>query len=73
MNTGKILKERLNERDLVWISYLAKGYTAKMLSEAIGIPESSINQTLYLIQLKAGARNRTQLVAQCARYKLIKV
>ena len=65
------LKDKLNDRDILWLDYLAKGYQSNEIAEKLSVSRVTVDDSIARLLLKMGARNRIQAVAMATKKRLI--
>jgi DNA-binding NarL/FixJ family response regulator len=65
------IKSRLSEMDIVWLKFLVQGYTTKQIATEVNQSECAIDQDIYRMILKFGAKNRTQMIALAVKHKIV--
>lgn len=54
--------QKLNDREILIIDHIAKGYTTKDIAENMNLSENTVDTYVKIILLKLGAINRPNMV-----------
>jgi DNA-binding CsgD family transcriptional regulator len=72
MNSSE-LKERMKALDYILLGFLAKGMTSRQIAAELLLGEDAVDQMIYRMRLRIGAKNKAEAVAIGMKHKLIKV
>lgn len=54
--------QKLNDREILIIDHIAKGYTTKDIAENMNLSENTVDTYVKIILLKLGAINRPNMI-----------
>lgn len=63
--------EKLTNREIELISFLAKGFTTRAIAKLMSIHPNTIRTYLNKIFLKTNTKNRNQLIAETVKQGII--